>query len=165
MGVIALSRPAVRKTYKDITLNVNNTTGSIATFTVTGAVQVHALYGFVTTVFSSNVTAAHFRLNDQTATVDMTLATGVNLSSLAVGSMLIKDSDITSEITALSSAAGQFSDSFNPGGPNPFAFLVQKKSGATTTIDFRYTTTNAPSSGVFRLWAIWEPMSEDGALS
>jgi hypothetical protein len=166
MGVIAVSKPSIKKTFKDVTLNVNNTTGSIATFTVTGTVQVYAFWGIVTTQFSSNITDVHLRLNDQTATVDMTLATGATMSNMAVGALLIKDSDgAVDPLTGINSTAGAFGDSGGQGVPNAMPFFVQKKTGATTTIDFRYTTTNTPSTGAVRFWAVWEALSDDGALS
>lgn len=165
MGVLAPSVRPTFKRFKDMTLNVNNTTGSIATFTVTGSVRILSLWGIVTTVLSSNVTAAHLRLNDQSATVDLSLNTGVALSAAPVGSKVSRSGLVAAALTIQSNAAGAFLDAASAGNDTYTAFEVTKKTGATTTIDFRYTTTDAPSSGVIRWFAIYEPLSDDGALS
>lgn len=165
MGVLAPQTQLLRKAFKDMTLNVNNTTGSIATFTVTGAVRIVEFWGEVTTVLSSNVTAAHIRLNDQTATVDLSLNTGVTLNSAPVGSIISRSGLVASALTLQSNAAGAFIDAASAGNDVYTPFVVVKKTGATTTIDFRYTTTNAPSSGVIRWYAVYESISADGALS
>ena len=165
MGVLAPSVRPVFKRFKDMTLNVNNTTGSIATFTVTGSVHILGFYGIVTTVLSANVTAAHIRTNDQTATIDLSLNTGVALSAAPVGSRITRSGLVGVALTLQSSAAASVLDGSGTGLPIFTPFSVTKKTGATTTIDFRYTTTDAPSSGVIRWFAIYEPLSDDGALS
>lgn len=165
MGVLAPQTRLLCKAFKDMTLNVNNTTGSIATFTVTGAVRIVGFWGEVTTVLSSNVTAAHLRLNDQTATVDLSLAAGVALSAAPVGSIVSRSGLVTAALTLQSNAAGALLDAASAGNDAFTPFVVVKKTGATTTIDFRYTTTNAPSSGVIRWYAVYESISGDGALS
>ena len=68
------------------TTNANNTTASIGLWRITGTIYIVKLGGVVTTNLSSNHTAAHFRLNDQTAQPAITLATGSTMSSLLAGS-------------------------------------------------------------------------------
>lgn len=155
----------VREAIASVTHNVNNTTGSKVIYTVTGSVLVHAIWGEVTTVLSSNQTAAFLRTDDQTAQIDVTLATGVTISSLAVGSLLLRTGQVDVALIAKSVAAGFFVDG---GGDwldlfTPFA--VGKKTAAVTTIDLRYTTTNTPSTGVTRWHALWSPLSSDGNLA
>lgn len=147
------------------TLNVNNATGSIVMFTITGTIQLLKIYGVVTTALSSNVTAAFLRLNDQTATVDMTLNTGVTLSSATVGSSIVKKGLVGAALVFNSNATGTYiepttleTEFFEEG-------IVQKKTGATTTIDFRYTTTNAPSTGAIQWFLVWQPLSADAAVA
>ena len=160
-----LNAPIVREAKATTTLNVNNTTGSIVMFTLTGAVQVFGLWGEVTTALSSNVTAAHVRLNDQAATLDITLNTGVTLSSLGVGTVIFKEGLTAAALVAKSVAAGYFEET-TPAGQLPWTpFLIGKKTGAVTTVDFRYTTTNAPSSGAILWHAQWMPLTSDGNLA
>lgn len=156
--------PKEIETVKAMTLNVNNTTGSIVAFTLTGSVQM-VLWGEVTTVLSSNVTAAHLRLNDQTATVDLALNTGVTLSSAPVGSIIYRNGLVAAALVLKSNAAGAFLDAGTAGNGVLTPFAITKKTGAVTTIDFRYTTTNAPSSGVITWHALWSPLTADGALA
>ncbi len=84
------------------TFIVNNTTGSVTMFTLTGTVQVLALWGEVTTVISANHTAGFVELFDSTASPDITLATGITLPALAVGTIVYKE--------GLTGAALQFSE-------------------------------------------------------
>lgn len=165
MSVFQPNASATQLASKSITLNVNNTTGSIATFTVTGQVLIMGFWMVPTTVFSANVTAAHLRLNDQTATIDISLAAGVALSAAPVGSFIGRTGLAAAALTLKSNATGAFLDG-NAAGLTIFTpFMVEKKSGAATTIDFRYTTTDAPSSGAATVYAMWIPLTSDGALT
>lgn len=164
-GNLLLGAPVVRKTTATTTLIVNNTTGSAVIFTLTGAVNVLGLWGEVTTALSSNVTAAFVQLNDQTASPDITLATGVTLSSLGVGSLIIKESLTAAALVAKSVAAGYFEETTPAGQPSFTPFIIGKKTGATTTVDFTYSTTNAPSSGAIKWHALWLPLTSDGNLA
>lgn len=155
----------VLQTAKTIALNVNNTTGSIVVYTITGAIRVCQIYGVVSTVISSNHTAAHLRLNDQTATIDLTLNTGITLSSLAVGTVIYRSGLAAAALTLKDNAAGAFLDSASAGTDIFTPFSVVKKNGATTTIDYRYTTTNAPSTGGIQFFMTWQPLSADAAVA
>lgn len=154
------------KTFKDQTLSGNNTTVSTPLFRVTGSVKVTQLYAIVTTVLGSNVTAAYWRINDQTAQVAISLATGTTLSSLPVGSKLTRNSLVSVALTANSSAAAKVIDPVAATAPDvymPFE-VVQKTGSVQTDIEFTYTTTNTPTSGVIRHYVEWQPMSEGATL-
>lgn len=164
-GLLLAGAARPRHAKANTTLIVNNTTGSVVMFTVTGTVRIHALWGEVTTVLSSNVTAAHLRLNDQTATVDVTLNTGVTLSAAGVGSVIYKENLAAAALIYKSNAAGFFDES-TPAGQLDFTpFILGKKTAAVTTLDLRYTTTNTPATGVIQWNALWTPLSADGNLA
>jgi len=95
-------------TSASITTNASNTTASVTCFTVTGSIYVHRLYGVVTTVLSSNHTAAHWRLEDGTNTPAVTLATGTTLSAATVGSVISKNGLAAAALTL--SQSDQVSD-------------------------------------------------------
>lgn len=152
-------------TNKIVTTNANNTTASFVCFTVTGMIRVLQLYGIVTTVLSSNHTAAHWRLNDQTATPAISLATGTTVSSAPVGSALIRSGLVATALTLNSSAAGVVQDPATAGNDVFSSFEIVQKTGATTTIDYRYSTTNAPSSGAIQFFLAWQPLSADASVS
>ena len=155
----------VRHAKTSMTLNVANTTGSIATFTITGTVLVQGFWGIVTTVLSSNITAAHIRTNDSSATVDVSLNTGVTLSSLAVGSLISRNALVSGALASLSASQTRFADPGAAAQPYLIPFVLMQKPATTTTLDFRYTTTNNPSSGVILWNALWIPLSADGNLA
>lgn len=157
--------PPVISTSKAVTLNVNNTTGSIVAFTITGSIRVLQLYAVVSTVLSANITAAHWRLNDQTATIDISLAAGTTLSAAPVGSLIMRTGLAAAALTLKSNAAGAFQDAAAAGDDVFTPFVIVKKTGAVTTIDFRYSTTDAPSSGVLTHVLVWQPLSSDAAVA
>lgn len=159
-----LNAPRLRVAQATTTLNVSNTTGSIVMFTITGSVGIYALWGEVRTVLSANVTAAHLRTNDQAATVDVTLNTGVALSAAPVGSIISRTGLVAAALTLKSSAAGAFQDAASAGNGVYTPFNLTKKTGAVTTLDFRYSTTDAPSSGAILWTALYLPLSVDGSL-
>jgi hypothetical protein len=153
-------------TTKSSTLSASNTTASNSLFSITGTVLVKSLYGIVTTVLSSNITAAYWEINDQTASPDITLSSGTALSSFAVGSVLLRRSVASVALTGTNSSAGAVLDPVDATAPDlfmPFA-VEQKTASVLTTIDFTYSTTNTPATGVIKFYAGWLPMSDDGNL-
>lgn len=147
-----------------ITTNASNTTASVVLFTITGAIEVTGIWGVVTTALSSNHTAAHLRLNDQTATPAITLASGTTLSSDAAGSVIAKTGQVDVAITELDNAAGVVSESAVDNLAYLQPFTVVKKTAAVTTIDYRYTTTNTPATGVIQWFMRWKPLSADARV-
>jgi hypothetical protein len=129
-------------------------------------VWVLGIWGEVTTTISAAHTLGHLRLNDQTATIDMTVsAGGLNLSGLAVGTMFYKEGLAAAALSLQDNAVGAFEESATAGVSTMSDFVVTKKTGAVTTIDYVYTTTDAPSTGAILLQAMWIPLSIDGKLS
>lgn len=152
------------QTSNSITLTANNTTANVPVFTITGTVQITALYGVVTTVIGANHTGGLFRLNDQTATVAIT-ASGVTLSGLAAGTIFVKKGLAAAAASLLDNAAGRVSEPttletlyFSP-------FVVVKKTGAATNIEYQYATTDTPTSGVIQFVCQWLPVSSDGRVT
>jgi hypothetical protein len=147
------------------TLAGSNTTVATALFRVTGTVQVNSLYAVVTTVLGSNVTAAYYRLNDQTAQVDITLNTGTTLSSVAAGSTFLKKGLATAAVTLLNNSAGRVSEPTTLETTVFSPFVAMKKTAANTDIEFVYTTTNTPTSGVITHFIEYEALSADGLVA
>jgi hypothetical protein len=147
---------------KSVTLTANNTTASEVLFTITGSVEVRALYGVVTTAIGANHTAAHWRLNDQTAQPVISLVTGSTLSAAPVGSIVTRRSLVSVAPVVLSSAAGVVSDPVAATAPAYFMpFVLVKKTGALTQVEYRYTTTDAPTTGAMKFSMRWIPLSDD----
>lgn len=147
------------------TLTGSNTTVATPLWRVTGTVLVTRLWGVITTVLGSNHTAAYWRLNDQTAQVDITLATGTTLSSAAVGSTIQALGLAGAALTLNTSAAGRVIQAATV-ADFPFTpFELVKKSGANTDVEYVYTTTNTPTSGVIQFFIEYLPLSADGALT
>lgn len=148
-----------------ITTNASNTTASVTCWTITGSIYVHRLYGVVTTVLSSNHTAAHWRLEDGTNTPAVTLATGTTLSSATVGSVISKGGLAAAALTLTQADQARVFESATA-GVVPFSpFVCLAKNGATTTLVYRYTTTNTPATGAIQMFMEWEPLSADGAVA
>lgn len=150
-----------------ITLVANNTTAAVPIFRVTGSVHVTELYGIVTTVLGSNLTAAHWRTNDQTATLPISAAAGTTISSFAVGSKLTRHSVLTVALKADNSSAAKVIDPVAATAPEvhmPFS-VVQKTGSVQTDVEFVYTTTNTPTSGAITFFAVWRPLSTGSNLA
>lgn len=154
-------------TTKAITLSASNTTAAVPIFTVTGTVQILALYGVVTTALGSNVTAAHWRTNDGTAQVVISASAGTTLSSFTVGSTLLRRSLVSVALVGTNASAAAVVDPVAATAPGMFMpfIVVQKTAGVTTNIEFVYTTTNTPTSGAITFFIGWVPLSEDGNLT
>lgn len=145
------------------TLNTtaNNATVNPPIFRVTGSIEVRGLWGVVTTALGSNQTAAYFRLNDQTAQVSITLSTGVTMSSLAAGSVIVKNGLAAAAAVAINNSAGRINEPttletmfFSP-------FTMVKKTAAQTDIEYVYTTTQTPTTGAIQFFLRWLPLSAD----
>lgn len=146
------------------TLSGNNTTVITAIFTITGTVEIRGLWGVVTTVIGANHTAGLYRLNDQTAQVAIT-ASGATLSGLAAGTTIVKKGLAAAALTLLDNAAGRVSEPTTLETTFFSPFVVMKKTGALTQIEYSYATTDAPTSGVIQHFVRWLPVSADGAVS
>lgn len=146
------------------TLTGNNTTVSVPLWRVTGVVQVKKLYGIITTALGSNHTAAHFRLNDQTATDPITAAAGSDFSSYPAGGIMYVGEAVTDPLSGENSSTGNVIGS-GMGLDQLFPFIVIKKDGANTDIEYRYSTTNTPTSGVIQFFIEYIPLSASGALT
>ena len=107
MGAVSRTKRLPIRMLKSVTLDASNTTKSHVLWTVTGAVEVLKLGGVVTTVLGTNVTAAHFRIDDQTAQPAITVATGSTLSSLAAGTVIFKSGLAAASYTTIDNAAGR----------------------------------------------------------
>jgi len=159
--------PRIRRAEKTITCDVNNGTASEVVFTVTGAVLVLRIWGEIVEADDiTNHTAGHLRTNDQTATIDLTEAgTGTALSGEAVGTIISKTALAAVAITKDSNAVGAITEPASAGQELFSPFIVVKKSGAVTTIDYRYTSTDTPHDCDIRWKAEYIPLSDDGALA
>lgn len=149
---------------KSQTLSANNTTAATPIFRITGTVQVIALYGVVTTDLGANNTAAYWRLNDQTSQVNITLNTGTTLSAVKAGSAIVKKGLATAALVLLDNAAGRVSEPTTLETSYFSGFTIMKKTGANTDIEFVYSTTDAPTSGVIQHFLCWLPVSQDASV-
>lgn len=145
---------------KSQTLTGNNTTANTPLFRITGTVEVRALYAVVTTIIGANHTGGLYRLNDQTAQVAIT-ASGATLSGLAVGTTIVKKGVAATALALLDNAAGRVSEPTTLETQYFSPFVVMKKTGANTDIEYQYATTDAPTSGVLQHFLRWVPLSID----
>lgn len=147
------------------TLTGSSATVAVPIFSVTGTVNVTALYGVVTTDLGVNNTAAYWRLNDQMAQVNITLNTGTTLSAIKAGSTIVKKGLATAALVLLDNAAGRVSEPTTLETSYFSPFAITKKTAAETDIEFVYSTTDAPTSGVIQFFCIWLPVSADAKVT
>lgn len=148
------------------TLSGNNTTVATPIFHVTGTVQVLALYGVITTALGANVTAAAWRLNDQTAQVNITLNTGTDISAAVVGSSLLKKGLAAAALTFNNASAGRVTEptTLETVYFSPFV-ASQKTAGVTTDIEFVYATTDTPTSGAIQFFVQYLPVGSGSKVT
>lgn len=147
------------------TLTGNNTTVAVPVFHVTGTVQVLALWGNITTALGANNTAAYWRLNDQAAQVNITLNTGTTLSAVTAGSTIVKKGLATAALTLLNNSSGVISEPTTLETPYFSPFVAVQKSGATTDIEFVYSTTDTPTSGVINFYVQYIPVGSGSKIT
>lgn len=148
------------------TLTGNNATVAVPIFHITGTVQILAIWGNITTTLGANNTAAYWRLNDQSAQVNITLDTGTTLSALVAGSTIVKKGLAGAALTAIDAAAGRVSEptTLETLYFSPFV-ATQKTGGVTTDIEFVYSTTNTPTSGVINFYVQYIPIGSGSKIT
>ena len=149
-----------------ITLTGNNTTVTVPIFHVTGTVEVLAIWGVVTTTLGANVTAAAWRLNDQTAQVNITLDTGTDISAAVAGSTILKKGLAAAALTFNNASAGRVTEptTLETLYFSPFV-ASQKTGGVTTDIEFVYATTDTPTLGAITFYAQYIPLGQNSKLT
>ncbi len=148
------------------TLIGNNTAGiAVPLFTITGSIEVRGLWGIVTTALGANNTASYFRLNDQTAQSNITVNTGTTLSSAPAGSIIVKKDVASAALTLLSASQERVSEPTTLETKYFSPFVVVAKPGAETDIEFIYSTTDTPTSGVIDFFLRWLPLSSDATVT
>lgn len=147
------------------TFTGNNTTVATPIFGITGSVEVRGLWGVVTTVLGANHTASAFRLNDQTAQVNITLNTGTDISAAAAGSIIVKKGLAAAAVVLSTNSAGRITEPTTLETPYFSPFVAVKKTAAVTNIEYVYATTDAPTSGAMQFFIRWLPVSIDGAIT
>lgn len=146
---------------KSQTLSGSNATVATPLFRITGSIEVRAIWGVITTDLGANNTAAFYRANDQTAQPAITLATGTTLSAKKAGSVIAKTGLAGAAVVLLDNAAGVVSEPSVINQPFFTPFVITKKTAANTDIEFVYTTTDTPTSGVIQHFIRWLPISAD----
>lgn len=139
-------------------------TNAVPIFHVTGSVEIRGLWGVVTTTLG-NHTAAAWRLNDQTAQVDITAVGGTSLTGIAAGSTISKKGLAAAALTKLDNVAGVVSEPTTLETTYFSPFVAVKKTAATTDIEYVYTTSDNPTTGVIEFFIRFIPLSADGTLT
>lgn len=147
------------------TLTANNAAGTaVPIFTITGAVQVLALWGVVTTTLGANNTAAYWRLNDGSNQSNITVNTGTALSAAPAGSIIVKKDLASAALTLLSASQERVSEPttletlyFSP-------FVAIQKAATATNIEFLYSTTDTPTVGVINFYVQYIPLGQGSKI-
>lgn len=147
----------------EITLSASGASVNIPIFTLTGAVEVLKIWGVVTTDLA-NHTAAAWRLNDQTAQVYITAVGGTSLTNIKAGSVIVKKGLVAAALTKLDNAAGVVSEPTTLETTYFSPFVIVKKTGALTQIEYSYTTSDTPTTGKIKFYVGFLPLSDDGDL-
>lgn len=152
------------KVSKDHTFVGSNATVVVPIFTLTGSVMITRMWAQVTTDLGSAHTIASFRLNDQTSQIYLTAVGGTTLSSIKAGSMIVKNGVVATAVTKIDNVAGAVNEAAALQTPYFSPVIVTKKTAALTQIEYRYATTQTPTTGAMRFFVAYYPLSSDGRL-
>lgn len=142
---------------KVATLNLNNTTGSINLFQITGAVEIIKLFGVLTAKTTlTNCTNAYVDLYDSTTAVNISKATTLTLSGMTVGGIIYKNAVATSVLQLADANVGNIAEGAQ--ALSFYRFMAVQKSGANTYIRFTYSTTDAPSNAQMTFYVEYRPL-------
>lgn len=147
------------------TLSANNTTANVGLWSWTGSIRVFKLYGIVTTVLGANQTACYWNVYDQSTRTALTAAAGTTISAAGVGGMIAK---LGLKATALNYANSSGIVIVEPTTLETLTFedfSLVANNGATSEIDFTYTTTDAPTSGAIQFFLEWMPLSSGAKVT
>lgn len=164
---VPITTDGLQMVSNSIVLSGNNTTVATPIFSITGSVEVRALYGVVTTALGTNQTAAAWRLNDSAAQSDISLNTGTTVSARPAGSVLTRRGLVSVALVAISSATEAVSDPVNANIGRYFTsfIAVQKAAGVTTNIEYVYATTDTPTTGAITFYLRYLPLSSDANVT
>lgn len=143
----------------------SNNTFNVPIFTVTGAIEVTALWGVITTDLGVNHTASAFRINDQTAQVYLTAVGGIDISTKKAGSVIFKKGLVAAAVSLMDNAAGAILEGTALETEVPTPVMIVKKTGALTNIEYHYATTDTPTSGAIQFFVRWLPFSADANVT
>lgn len=148
---------------KVITLTANGGSESLDCFTVTGCVEILKLYGQITTADTlTNLTGAYFNMWDGTLATAITKNDGV-LSGMAIGTTFLKNAAASVTMGIADNATGAIVEPASD--KKAFApFAAIKKTGATTTIRFTYTTTDAPIAATMTIYCEYREIGSGSSL-
>jgi len=151
---------------KTISLTANNETVAVPLFTVTGSVQFIALYGVVQETLGSQVTAASWRVNDGSAQPSISALAGTTLSGFVAGSTLVRRGIASVALVASNASLTALIDPVASTTPGSFMpFIIIEKNGGPTAIEFRYATTNTPTTGSITFYAGWVPLTPNANVT
>ena len=151
---------------KTLTFTGDATTVATPIFTITGTVELVKIWGVVTTALE-NHTDAHLRVNDQSASDQvLSKSTTLDISDISVGAVIYKNGLAAAVLKYMTSDAGSISEpavadekSFSP------VIINQITGGIQTDIEYVYTTTDSPTTGVMQFFAGFLPLSAGADLA
>ncbi len=145
------------------TLVGSGATVAVPIFTVTGQVEVTALYGVVTTALGNN-TAAYWRTNDGSTQNSITLSTGTTLTSAIVGAVISKKAGVGTALNLVAGTSAIVSESATAGANNFQDFVIDANPLATSNIEFVYTTSDTPTTGAITFYIRWVPLTQGASI-
>lgn len=143
-----------------VTKEVSEAAGSHSfnLFKVNGAVNVIDAYAEIDAITTlNNLTNGRFYLDDGTATSDICLA-GFVLSSVSVGTLILKTQDNTNEATVLDASTGLVLEA-DSSKKSHHPFVVIQKNGVDTYIKCSFTTTDDPVAFTISFYVVYKPIN------
>jgi hypothetical protein len=140
----------------------NAATVAVPIFTFTGAIEVTALYGVITTALGNN-TAAYWRTNDGSTQNVITASSGTALTGAIAGGVIAKKALAATALSLITATSAKVDESATANTPFFQNFVLQANPLATSNIEFVYTTSDAPTTGAITFYIRWAPLATANA--
>lgn len=157
MGNVKIDSQMYRKiAVKDLTISG---VASQNLFQVTGTVRVFSIFGLVDVVLDADITGAYLETDDGGSQIALTLIAGApDISSLPIGSYIVKSAQATGILSVNSSANANVDEVIRATVFSQFV-VVQKTADVATYI--RLTRAGAGASGRIHWYCEWEKISHN----
>lgn len=136
---------------------------AIPIFTVTGQVEVTALYGVITTALGT-ITASYWRTNDGSTQNSVTLSSGTTLTSAIVGAVISKKAGVGTALALSAGTSALVSESATAGATNFQDFALYANPAATSNIEFVFTTSDPAAIGAITFYIRWVPLTKGAQI-
>jgi len=145
-------------------IDASNETKSYNVAQIYGSVKLSKVHIQILVALSSNITDFYLDIWDGSTSTPISKVTTLDLSNAPAGSLITRNAASDEILDYQSGANGFISENAAWKEPQTEVIVGQKGDGTPTYLRMTYSTTDTPSSGTFRGYLKWSPVTDDGFL-